>query len=424
MAINPVDVFGASERGLAARDLNNLRLQQAEQQQNALAAAERQRRTQRMRNQMILGSIGPTGQLDSSKLSRNLADIGLGEESIAAMDADQKRRAAEADIASKTATTGKATQETSDAEYAAKVKSLNDSLEFVAGATTPEGYAASRQMALSRGVTEEQLQSFGITPEFNPGAVQNIRQTLQSESDRLKTEQELLQNNIATGNLAVDRGNLAVNEGELKLNRDKFNADRADAQAKTDAALAAARDTSGLTPEQKLERTAKFPKAQLAYKSSTEDIDALIKDLTRLKTHEGLASITGGIEGRTPSVRAKATAAQALYDKILAKGQFRALQQMREASPTGGALGNVSDTEGEMLRASFGALNQAQSDVSLRDAITDVIADLERSRNNITEAYDLDYPGARPASSPKATPKGAAPSRATSKGTSYSVLED
>ena len=426
--LNPVDVFGASERGLTARNVNLLRGQEQEDRRNALAAQQQAAAQQQVINRLIAESTDPTtGEVDRAKLSIGLANAGQGGAIFGAQENVDKRAAAVAGIGKTRAETGEIVQDTSDKERAAKYDQITKLLSFVAGAETPEGYATQYAIA-SQMMQPGQLEQMGFTPTFEPDKVRAARQSLQSEKDRLEREEQLRQYGIDRGKLAVDQGTLGVRQGELGIrqgelgvNQGKLQLDRDKFRAETDAALAAARDTSGLTPEQQRERTAKFPKAQLAYKSATQDIDSIIEDLRKLSASEGLASITGGIEGRTPSIRAKATAAQALYDKILAKGQFRALQQMREASPTGGALGNVSDTEGAMLRASFGALNQAQSDESLRSSIGDVIADLERSKSNITEAYDLDYPGARPASPPKDTPKGAAPSRRTSSGTSYTV---
>lgn len=44
---------------------------------------------------------------------------------------------------------------------------------------------------------------------------------------------------------------------------------------------------------------------------------------------------------------------------------FAKLQQMREASPTGGALGQVSDFENKLLQSTFGSLEQAQGNEQL-----------------------------------------------------------
>jgi hypothetical protein len=308
--------------------------------------------------------------------------------------------------------------ETSQAEAAGKLqdrtmKQRQAMFGILSVARDPQTYQTARQIAEGVG-----LDLTGI-PEEYPGeeAINTIEDSLLTPAERAERAAKQETSAIQRGQLGISAGNLAVSQREQALREREFDAERADAEAATQAALAAARDTSALTPEQKRDRDVKFPKAQLAYKSATQDIDSIIADLRTLSGHKGLARITGGLEGRTPSFRAASTAAQALYDKILAKGQFRALQQMRDASPTGGALGNVSDTEGAMLRASFGALNQAQSDESLRSAIANVITDLTNARANITEAYDLDYPGKR---APQAAPAGTG-GRKTASGTSYTV---
>lgn len=60
-------------------------------------------------------------------------------------------------------------------------------------------------------------------------------------------------------------------------------------------------------------------------------------------------------------------------ESIRANVGFGALQQMREASPTGGALGPVSDTENRLLQSTLGSLAQSQSEAQFR-------ANLERLR--------------------------------------------
>jgi hypothetical protein len=50
-----------------------------------------------------------------------------------------------------------------------------------------------------------------------------------------------------------------------------------------------------------------------------------------------------------------------LLDTVKANVGFDKLQAMREASPTGGALGQVSDTENRMLQATLGSLEQTQT---------------------------------------------------------------
>lgn len=174
---------------------------------------------------------------------------------------------------------------------------------------------------------------------------------------------------------------------------------------------------------------AKYPQASSAYRTAVKDIDTLKADLLTLKQDPGLAGITGLISGRTPGILGESRRAEALFDKIMAKGQFRALQELRNASPTGGALGQITDKENAALRASFGALDRKQDTKDFIANIDKVLADLDFSRNNIEQAYNDTYSyreegGAAPAAAPAAAPSAAAGGRATSRGTKYEIVED
>ena len=76
-----------------------------------------------------------------------------------------------------------------------------------------------------------------------------------------------------------------------------------------------------------------------------------------------ITGVTGAIARQFPST--PAADAVALSTTIRANIGFDRIQQMREASPTGGALGNVSDTEVETLQAVLGSLAETQSDEQL-----------------------------------------------------------
>lgn len=147
----------------------------------------------------------------------------------------------------------------------------------------------------------------------------------------------------------------------------------------------------GLTPKEKQKREAAYPKSTSALKTTEQDIDQMVKDIQTLLTDPGLNSITGLVYGRTPSVTREGRRAQALYDKIIAKGGFQMLSNMRAASPTGGALGNVSDREGVQLRAAFAALDRTQDAADVKQVLTDLITQLGATKTNLREAYDLTY---------------------------------
>lgn len=149
--------------------------------------------------------------------------------------------------------------------------------------------------------------------------------------------------------------------------------------------------TTPLAPKELQKRNADYPAATAAIKGYETKADSFVADLQKLRDHPGLENITGVIAGRTPSITAEGRAAQALYDKIVAKGGFQALQDLRAMSKTGGALGNVSNQEGKQLVQSFAAISQVQDAADVRAAIDQAIADVEGSKTRMREAYDTTY---------------------------------
>jgi hypothetical protein len=147
----------------------------------------------------------------------------------------------------------------------------------------------------------------------------------------------------------------------------------------------------GLTPKERQNREAKFPQATSALRTFESSSDTLIKDLERLRDHPGLGSITGFAAGRIPGVTSSGRAAEALFDKIVARGQFQELQNLRNSSPTGGALGNVSNAENDRLRQAFAALDRRQDAPDVKAAIDTAIGEIRAAKGRLRDAYDLTY---------------------------------
>lgn len=83
-----------------------------------------------------------------------------------------------------------------------------------------------------------------------------------------------------------------------------------------------------------------------------------------------------------------------LLDTIRAESAFGRLQQMREASPTGGALGQVTERELQLLQATIGSLEQSQSGQQFRDNLNRVYntyLDIIHGRGNGPERRRLSF---------------------------------
>lgn len=84
-----------------------------------------------------------------------------------------------------------------------------------------------------------------------------------------------------------------------------------------------------------------------------------------------------------------------MLDTVRANVGFDKLQRMRDASPTGGALGQVSEMENRLLQATSGALDPAQSN-QLRENLTTIKELYKRVLDEKQAAFESDF-GASPA---------------------------
>jgi hypothetical protein len=158
-----------------------------------------------------------------------------------------------------------------------------------------------------------------------------------------------------------------------------------------------------LSINDKQAREKAYPTATSAVKGFETKSDNFIRDLKALRDSKGLDEISGFVAGRVPAITNAGRKAQALYDKIVAKGGFQSLQDLRDMSKTGGALGNVSDREGKQLAASFAAIDRRQSADDIRAALDQAIAEVEGSKTRVRESYNSTYEY-RNANSSAATP--------------------
>jgi len=161
-----------------------------------------------------------------------------------------------------------------------------------------------------------------------------------------------------------------------------------------DPAVQAQQATGKLDAKTLAIREAAYPKvtsALKAFEAKTTQFDKIITEL--IDNKKGLDEITGFLAGRTDlsAMSDAGRRALSLFNTVTAKGGFSELQDMRNASPTGGALGNVSNQEGKQLIDSFGALSRTQSGNDLRKSLATAKSDLENLKTRMREAYDMTY---------------------------------
>ena len=155
-----------------------------------------------------------------------------------------------------------------------------------------------------------------------------------------------------------------------------------------------------IPPKELQKREAALPQATSAVTGFENKANSFVKDLIALRDSPGLSEITGIAAGRLPGITDAGRKAEALYNKVVAKGGFQALQDLRDASKTGGALGNVSNQEGKQLTASFSAIDRRQNAADVKLAIEQAIGDVQGASTRMREAYDSTYAYKTPAAAP------------------------
>jgi hypothetical protein len=258
---------------------------------------------------------------------------------------------------------------------------LDEALKLVT-ASNRQTYPQIYRQAVER-YGEKAISELGLTEQYDENLLGSLGQSMINAKDRIDQGLRAREARAAEGRLYVDQTRAQLEQRRVDLEEQRLALEERKASPDYQEIK--------LDSKTRAKREAAFPKASAALRTAVNDIDGLIRDLEELKDMPGLKKITGGVEGRLPSFFADATKAQARLDKILAKGQFRTLQALRDASPTGGAVGNVSDAEGRALRDSFAALSQTQDDPDFKEQLDAAIADLKFSKQNISAAFDDEY---------------------------------
>lgn len=145
--------------------------------------------------------------------------------------------------------------------------------------------------------------------------------------------------------------------------------------------------TGQLTPKEALSQVSKNNQSVLAAELPKIEAQKVVSSYTEEMKNRTLQSVDellgqvnqytvgfGSLMKGVPTSPARSFSAQ--LDTLKANIAFGELTAMREASKTGGALGQVSDREGKLLQSTLGALDQGQSPEQFK-------AQLEKIKNSI-----------------------------------------
>ena len=232
--------------------------------------------------------------------------------------------------------------------------------------------------------TQEQI--LAVVTKY--GSPDKVLASLQGSADRAASNQARVDAAKATADAKIEA---ARERGATQLQIAQMQADARRDIAQLTQSFKQSQAEQPLSSKELQKREASYPQATSALKSFEVKADSFVKDIEKLRDSPGLSEITGFAAGRLPGLTADGRAAQALYDKIVAKGGFQALQDLRDASKTGGALGNVSNQEGKQLTASFAAIDRRQDAKDVQEALNQAIGDIQGSKTRLKEAYDMTY---------------------------------
>jgi hypothetical protein len=400
---NPLAQYGQIAQLQAAQNQNQLaqyQLESAKRQdiaQNALSAAYK-------------SAFNPeTGAVDNAMVLKSLANAGAGH-MIPEVQAKLFKAEQEKAGLKKTQT------ETTGLEFKQRIDKANKAISDIAALNSPQEAMASIDQHLANGDIDQQkadmlkgqltqAPSFGV---WQKGMLTNI---LDAKERLTMTAPKPMQVKRADGSVifldenpnsptfkqevlpAQAAGMTPYEKGRLNLEGQRVGLEgqRVGLEGQRVALAKQAQSTEGLPPKEIQKREAALPQATSAIKGFENKSDSFVADLEKLRDHPGLNQITGIAAGRLPAISAEGRAAEALYDKVVAKGGFQALQDLRDASKTGGALGNISNQEGKQLTASFSAINRVQDAKDVKAAIDQAIADVQGAKTRMREAYDSTY---------------------------------
>lgn len=165
------------------------------------------------------------------------------------------------------------------------------------------------------------------------------------------------------------------------------------------------KDVAGEARDKKLgaeqgEKLAGMGQAKAGLDSSVNNLDRLAFEAKRIMNDPAIARITG-IWGMFRSLPGgPAASLEAKLETLKSQVGFGVLQAMRDASKTGGALGQVSNIENQLLQNNLAALSQAQSADEFKKAMQQIIDYTESAKGRLRGAYDTDYGSLRQAKQP------------------------
>ena len=358
---------------------NALAMRNAESQ-NALA--QRTALEDQAVNKLYAQSYDPqTGRVDMRRVMEGAAQLGLGGKILGMQNADLEAQ-------------GKRQNITKD--FNANVSSAMDNARFrLEGVRTPEQFMQWHEQNHSDPTLQEYFDRIGVTPEQSRAQIAAAASDPAAFADLLQKAQLGLKGAQDAVNAQANRDTQLEVQGMISQRMD------ANRSARPAAPARAATGGGGARPAANAPAAAGRPgKPGKAPPDPTVVAAAQDEKIGRIRgalkeADELIGPTTTGVIGEVAS-RVGGTKARDLAGKletIKANLGFDELQKMRDASPTGGALGQVAVKELIALQATVASLDQGLSPTELKKSIKKI----EQHYNAWYEAVLKARSGAQPA---------------------------
>jgi len=148
----------------------------------------------------------------------------------------------------------------------------------------------------------------------------------------------------------------------------------------------------GLSPKDIQKREAAYPVAKQStttVSATMNQIDATVKRL--LENEKGLNGITGLVYGNTPALTDAARRAAADLKQLKNLAFVQGLTELRAASSTGAAVGNVTNKEGDRFENLKASLETSQSFDDLKASLARLQSQARATRDTVKQTFEDTY---------------------------------
>jgi hypothetical protein len=141
------------------------------------------------------------------------------------------------------------------------------------------------------------------------------------------------------------------------------------------------------TPKVRQELLLQRPQVAQSLSNMNFKFDSIISQTDNLlKNTKGLKAVTG-LSSKLPNIRGEARDAQATLEYLKSRAATEALQAMRDASKTGGAIGQVTEREWPRLESAFGSLAESQTYEQFNANLRNLKRAMQEFQKNVRSSF-------------------------------------